>query len=363
MRVWKQIRAAWPGALRSHVTRTGFVYVGAVAMVLLVTFVSGNNLLYLMLAAMLSVLFVSGFVSKLVLSGLEVDVAIPKHVSARRQIRGVLRVKNLKRWMPSFSIHVAGMEESGFAVSLFFAVIPAHITIDEPVQIYFPARGRRQERSFRIGTRFPFGFAQRRELVTLRQEIVVYPCLDPKPAFAALLAEVNGEIEMQQRGQGQDLHRIRPYEAMESWRHVDWKATAHTGGLQVREYAREQDDGVLIYLDLNAPAELDAGFEAAVDCAAYLAHRLAGMGRRVRLRSQEQDLRVPETGDVYTILKYLALVERRPGALAEGPDEDQEFQIVLSADPARMAAIGWGAGPAPGRMIAMAALTDDAKRN
>ena len=301
MKLWKNIRASWHGTFRSRVTRTGIVYVGAVTLVLFATFASGNNLLYLVLAAMLSVLFVSSFVSKLVLSGLEVDVSVPRHISARRQIRGVLRVRNLKRWMPSFAIHVAGTEEAGFAVSLFFAVIPAHGTIDEPIQIYFPTRGRRQERSFQIDTRFPFGFAEQRELVTLRQEIIVYPCLDPKPAFAALLAEVNGEIEAKQRGQGHDLHRIRPYEALESWRHVDWKATAHTGALQVREFSREQDDGVLIYLDLNVPLELNAEFEEAVACSAYLAHEFTGMGRKVRFCSQQEDLRVPETGDVYTI--------------------------------------------------------------
>ena len=44
-------------------------------------------------------------------------------------------------------------------------------------------------------------------------------------------------MEMIQRGRGHDFYRIRPYETLESARHVDWKATAHTRDLQVREYA------------------------------------------------------------------------------------------------------------------------------
>jgi len=51
---------------------------------------------------------------------------------------------------------------------------------------------------------------------------------------------------------------------------------------------------------------------------------------------------VPSEGDVYTILKYLALVARRPGAQPVAPDETQQYQVVFSADPARMAALGWG---------------------
>jgi len=360
MNYWKQLQAAWPGAFRHQVTRTGIVYFFAVMAIALATFVSGNNLLYLILAAMFSVLFISGFVSKLSLSGLEVDVAIPRHVSARRQIRGVLRVKNLKRWMPSFSIQVTGTAETGFAVVLFFPVIPAGAIIDEPIQIYFPKRGRRQERSFMLNTRFPFGFAERRETVTLRHEIIVYPCIDPKPGFAGLLAEVMGEIEMQQRGLGDDFHRIRPYEALESWRHVDWKATAHTGALQVREYSRKQDNAILIYLDLDAPAEMDAAFEAAVDCAAYLAHHLTGMGRRVRFRTQETDIRVPEETDVYTILKYLALVARKPGIEAQRPDRSPEFHVAFGADAARLAALGWGASGngQSGRLIEIGELVE-----
>ena len=47
-------------------------------------------------------------------------------------------------------------------------------------------------------------------------------------------------------------------------RHVDWRATAHTGELQVREYARDQDQAVTIFLDLDT-SDLE-WFERAVDC-------------------------------------------------------------------------------------------------
>jgi uncharacterized protein (DUF58 family) len=230
-------------------------------------------------------------------------------------------------------------------------VIPGRTTLEEPVDLYFAKRGTQRERSFQFSTRFPFGFAERRELVTAGRDIVVYPCLDPQPGFEALAASVSGEIEALQRGRGHDFYRIRPYEALESARHVDWKATAHTGNLQVREFARDQDRTAVIYLDLDVPVELEGWFESAIDCAAFLAFRLSERDTHVRFRTQELDVTLPEEGDIYTILKYLALVSPMRGKPPGVPDDPTSFQIVFTADPARMAALGWGVGEGRGARV------------
>ena len=41
---------------------------------------------------------------------------------------------------------------------------------------------------------------------------------------------------------------------------VDWRATAHTGDLQVREFARESERSVEIFLDRGVPPELAGWF-------------------------------------------------------------------------------------------------------
>ena len=298
---------------------------------------SANNLLFLILAAMLAVLGISGFVSKLGLSGLELDIVLPEHISARRKIRAAVRLKNLKRWMSSFAIHVAGSADAGFDCALFFPVIPRSAMIEEPVDLYFPRRGRWRERSFEFTTRFPFGFAERREEVTTRHDILVYPCLDGRPEFEELLASISGDLEARRRGQGHDFYRIRPYEVLESARHVDWKATAHTGDLQVREFAREEDQEVSIGLDLNVPDDLLAWFETAVDCAAFLCYRLNLRGARLRFHTQEWSLAVPTEGTIYMILEYLALVTPRAGASLAASSESGRLEIVLTANPQRLA--------------------------
>jgi uncharacterized protein (DUF58 family) len=354
-RAWWKFRAIWTQRLSQQVTGTGVAYTVAMGVVGAGAFISANNLLFLIFAAMLSTLLVSGFISRLGIAGLAINLLVPEHISARRKVRAGIRIRNLKKLIPSFSIHLAGSKESGFDTILYFPVIPGGAVLEEPVDLFFPKRGAQRERTFQFSTRFPFGFSERREMVTAQHDLLVYPCVDAQPGFEALLAGVRGEMDAQQRGRGHDFYRIRPYEALESARHVDWKATAHTGDLQVREFAREHDNRVVIYFDLDTDTE--GWFEAAVDCAAFFAFRLAERGSQVRFCTQEFDVSLPDEGDIYTILKYLALVSPMKGKTPAAPDDPSSFQIVFSSNPQRMTALGWGSGEERGgRMLGLDAF-------
>src|SRR5262249_20746424 len=156
--------------------------------------------------------------------------------------------------------------------------IPAGATMEETVHIRFPARGAYRENGFAFSTSFPFGFLEKIARVSLRREGVVYPPGGPPPGFADPLPGIARGVETHQRGLGLDFYRIRPYEAFESARHVDWKASAHTSSLQIREFAREQEQTVEIFLDRSVAPEFDAWFEHAVACCAFLAWRLSAQG-------------------------------------------------------------------------------------
>src|SRR6266478_7281204 len=99
---------AWLQTLRSsakyRVTRGGFLFTMAVALIAGAAVASANNLLFLVVATMLSVLLISGLVSRLGLAGLELDFAVPEHVSVGGAGSAKLAVRNLKLWMPSFSV-------------------------------------------------------------------------------------------------------------------------------------------------------------------------------------------------------------------------------------------------------------------
>ena len=339
-RAWQRLRETLEGNMRQQITKLGLLFSVTVAVVGLAAFISGNNLLFLLLAALLATMLISGFVSRLGLAGLELNLELPEHVAARRPVRGRLLLKNRKFINPSFSLHLSGSKESGLRDTLYIPVVPARTTLDEPVDLWFDRRGLHRDNTFHFESRFPFGFTHRRAQVRLEREVLVYPCIDPQPAFEAALAQIAGEIESRQRGRGHDFYRIRPYEYLESARHVDWRATAHTGELQVREFTREQDQAVTLFLDLDVPPARFDWFETAVDCCAFLVWRLNDRGTRVRFVTQRFDRRLPDECSVYDILRYLALVEPVPGAKLPLPD-DKNLSIAVSVREDDIANAGW----------------------
>ena len=309
--IWRKLRSLFEDSIRQQLTRAGILYSASILLVGLAAFASANNLLFLILAAMLATLLISGFISRLSLSGLAVELQPPAHVSARRKTSALMRLRNEKSWMPSFSLHIR-MENPAGEPRVYFPVLPGGSTLEQIVQLELPRRGLARESIFLFSTRFPFGFTERHAEVQISSEILVYPCLDPQPGFSALRDDVAGEIQSRQSGRGGDFHRLRPYEVFESARHVDWKTSARTGELQVREFAREEDARVVLLLDLAVAPDDDDWFERAVECCAYLVWEFSLRGTRLRLVTQSFDASFPEDGDVYTMLKYLALVTPEP---------------------------------------------------
>lgn len=342
--LWSHLRESLTRRIRYKITRGGTLFIGAIVLVGMAAIASANNLLFLILAAMLATLLVSGFVSRLCLAGLQLDFLVPEHIPAGRSVPGKLFVRNQKWLMPSFSIRVEGIRQPNSPTlksGVYFPLIAGGATLEETVEVRFPKRGAYRQNSFAFFTAFPFGFLEKSARVTLGREMIVYPSIDPWPGFDDLLAGITGEIETHYRGLGRDFYRIRPYEVLESARHLDWKASAHTGSLQVREFAREQERTVEMFLDRDVPPDLDAWFEHAINCCAFLAWSLSNQGTAIHFRSNGFDLRQPEEGDIYTILKYLALVYPQKANGPESPLDDTSYKVVFTASPRQFAESGW----------------------
>src|SRR5438132_8059121 len=93
-------------AFHYDVTRAGIFYVIITLLIGIAALNTGNNLLYIIVAAMLAAILVSGFVSALVLRNLELHVRLPDHIFARRPVLGRILVGNPRRWLASFSLRV-----------------------------------------------------------------------------------------------------------------------------------------------------------------------------------------------------------------------------------------------------------------
>jgi hypothetical protein len=98
---------------------------------------------------------------------------------------------------------------------------------------------------------------------------------------------------------------------------------------------------VQIFLDLCIPAGAEDWFERAVDCAAFLAWSVVQKEARVRFRTQEFDVCVPAEADVYTILKYLALVLPKAITALVDPGDEDSYAVVFTARPKDLEEAGW----------------------
>ena len=179
---WRQLRHALDHRIRYRITGGGVLFTLAIVMVGVGAVVSANNLLFLILAAMLATLLVSGLVSRLCLAGLRTRFLVPEHVPAGRAVPGKLFVRNQKWLMPSFSIRVEAIRQPGSPVlksGVYFPLIAGGATLEENVEVRFPKRGAYRENSFAFSTAFPFGFLEKSARVTLRREMLVYPSIDP----------------------------------------------------------------------------------------------------------------------------------------------------------------------------------------
>ena len=94
----------WMSGIEYDFTREGGVYLGLVAIITVAALNTGNNLLFMIVACLLAGILVSGVMSQIVLSRLELELELPEHLFAGRPMTLRFTLRNLKWLLPSFSI-------------------------------------------------------------------------------------------------------------------------------------------------------------------------------------------------------------------------------------------------------------------
>src|SRR5262245_15568685 len=91
---------------RYRVTHPGWIYLGGVVVVIFAAVNTSNNLLYMVLSALLAVLLLSGFLSALNFRSLQLELRLPSRCFARERFQLRVRAHNQKRIFSTFSLHV-----------------------------------------------------------------------------------------------------------------------------------------------------------------------------------------------------------------------------------------------------------------
>lgn len=335
-----------------RLTRDGWIYLGGIVLVALAAINTGNNLLFLILSCLIASILMSGILSSLTVMGVELSLVLPEHIFAGQTVRVAVKLKNEKQMLPSFSLRVEAVTKKNapapvlLATPVYFPYLPRQDSVKQTVPLLFARRGKYRQETFRIVTRFPFGFLQKARRLDLPSEALVYPSVDATPEFLEVLPGIQGAIETLAKGRGQDLYALRDYLPTDSARHVHWKASARLGSLMVREFAREDDTRVLLVLDPHSgaaradstPAEKER-FERAVELCAAIAWSFHERGTLLEFRSASATVPLaPVTENIFEVLRYLALVQALPveaeqNRLKELALEAESFKIIVTSQP------------------------------
>jgi len=338
--------------IRFRLTREGWVYITGVFLLGLAALNTGNNLLFLILSALLAGILMSGVLSTIVLTGNDLEIELPEQIFAGQPALAMLTLHNRKETLPSFSLRVRpgdrAVARPVFREPVYFPYIPRNSHARQRVELLFPRRGLYRQDSFVLQTRFPFGFLEKWRQVDSPVQALVYPPVEPTEDFYEILPMVSGEMESIHRGRGHDLYAIRDYQSADSARHVDWKATARTGELKVREFAREDERQVVLAFDpllfpprgAGAPsAQQLEKFERGVNLAACLAWHFYEIDAEIEFRTERLvSPMAPSSDSIWNTMRELALIAPRlaaPGEslLANLPEEPHLFKIIITSQP------------------------------
>ncbi|MBX7053465.1 MAG: DUF58 domain-containing protein [Pyrinomonadaceae bacterium] len=362
---------------------------GGAVMLVLLTVVgfsawnTGNNLLFLVLSFLIAGMIVGFFAGSVCLKRLDVKMRFPETIFAGEPTPILVSVTNRKRIFPSLSVvaEVRGKErERSIAADELRSLLPRFLaerlsrppmvrkTLDHIVYVprrgsvesksehIFPHRGRFLIKDFELSTRFPFGFFRHRRRLPAREtELIVFPSPVPFDDNIDDIPLDAGKLVANKRGVGQDLLALRDYRTNDDLRRIDWKATARSSRLTVREFAAEDEKRVVVAFDSRVPDESDGTlslrerinaeqrgkpvvasdrFEAGASLAASILLHFAEQQAELKLviDGEEGDFGVGRI-HLYEMLKRLSIVEpkfQRKGRPTE-PAADLE-RILNSSD-------------------------------
>ena len=356
----------WSSPFSFGITPAGGFFILTVFLIALVAVNTSNNLLYLILALLLSITVVSGVFARLSLRSIFVSLQVPENVFERENVSIKISLNNQKRFFTSFSILAedlalqrarrggrfrkflprkaappAGITEGAPVLHhpAYFPAIPAGESRAELISQSFPRRGKYHLEGLRLSTRFPFGFFRRGERVAVSGEVLVYPSIREVSSDFHLLPFLPGKLEGKRVGHGESLYAIRQYREDENARLIHWKATAKTGKLMAREYAREEESEFCLILDTAIHHEWPENsrqFEKAVSMAAGLAAHFAREGAEFAyLTPHEYVPRGTGIEHLYRILRLMAVVQCEAARTGVGADISRDFSEGVEEDQLR----------------------------
>lgn len=291
-----------------------FTYEGKryIAILILIGFAAintGNNLLYLIVAMLLSIIIISGIMSESTLRGVLIKRQITETAYKNKPLKINYLINNTKKKLASYSLNINELPSENIeGVGTYIIKIDKLSKKHATASYTFLKRGLYKLEGVELSTRFPFGLFKKGKINDIDTEVLVYPAIEVITKKAKFTGSSQGLTESDKKGFGGDLYGVREHRADDDSRHIDWKSSAKSTTLMHKEFTRDSDKEVIIKFSNHG--NKDEAFDNKVDEAATLVNHFLNRGFSVGLTTLTEKI-TPDSGtqQAHRILKGLALIE------------------------------------------------------
>jgi uncharacterized protein (DUF58 family) len=259
-----------------RLTRNGMLVLALIAMTLFASLASGNNLLYLLYACMVTALLVSAIHLRGGLKPIQVEARFPEVVFRDTPFSLTLRVTNKGR------LAAYGLRLCREGVSQPVGALQPGKSCEVPLRIRLPHRGYNALEGLTLESEFPFGLLKRKQTVTDLSGLAY-----PKPREVRSPRELEADISAAgvlrpKKGGGDELYGLHEFNENDDARLINWKLSARTSKILVNEYAERGGSRVTV--------RVEAGSETLIDEAASACKHFIDSGAEVRLETAESQV-------------------------------------------------------------------------
>ncbi|QWR76749.1 DUF58 domain-containing protein [Candidatus Magnetomonas plexicatena] len=284
------------------VNKAGTIYIVLSILIGVSATNTGNNLIYLITAAILSFMAISGAFGRKNIFKLQVMLEFPDDVYANREFPLRVTLINQKTYLPASLVRVRV-----YGNEILFPYVGPNAKEQKTVQMQFPHRGITTIDSIEVSSVYPFNLFTRYRQLEIKTDIVVYP--EPRKCSIPLISEKTrfskGESSSDRAGYDSELISVRDYVAGDPLKYVHWKATARTGTLKTKELSSLTFQPVVIDFE-NFPVE---SLENRISGITYLIIELSKKKTPIGLKTKGKIFK-PDTSSVSkrSMLRHLALL-------------------------------------------------------
>jgi uncharacterized protein (DUF58 family) len=289
-----------------RLTKEGTRFILTTVLIAVAAVNTGNNLIYLILSLMLSLMLLAVVMLRMNLSNVTLSASMNPPVFAGEPTPAILRLGNDGRLMSSYSVAVSTPSARS---PVYFGHVPKQSFLKKGIKLKFNKRGIYGYGAFKIRSSFPFILLEKSVNVRVSGDIVVYPALRD---VEGIISDVYGKDSfdlMRAESRGEEVYSIREFRYGDDWRNIHWKASAKASKLLTKEFMSTEMRKVTVIIDNILPSGSEL-FEKAVSLAGSLCRYFLDRGYLVRVLTCKKVIPYGSGNEqLFRILDILAILK------------------------------------------------------